>query len=240
MKNLAYLIILALFAAPIYAAEEEKDDSKVKHEGSVELGFVNTTGNTDNTTMDFKFNSKVNYTKWSHEFIANAFFTSPNDETTGERYLAAYRGRRAFAERDSVFVLVRYTDDRFSGFKYQTSAFGGYGRHVLIGPKHFLDAEIGAGYRQDETTEGETNNEAVAQLNGNYKYVINDRSNFVQDIFIISGSSNTEVASFTGLKVNINKTLALSLGYDLKHNTNPPEGKEKTDGKTTANIVYNF
>ena len=46
--------------------------------------------------------------------------------------------------------------------------------------------------------------------------------------------------SLTGLKVLINKSLAVALGLDVKYNSDVPVGKEHTDTKTTANIVYSF
>jgi putative salt-induced outer membrane protein YdiY len=35
-------------------------------------------------------------------------------------------------------------------------------------------------------------------------------------------------------------TLALSLALDVRHNTDPPAGLEKTDTLTTVNLVYAF
>jgi len=32
--------------------------------------------------------------------------------------------------------------------------------------------------------------------------------------------------------------LALAVGYSVRHNTDPPEGFEKTDTLTTINLVY--
>ena len=35
-------------------------------------------------------------------------------------------------------------------------------------------------------------------------------------------------------------TLAISLGYSVRHNTDPPPGLEKTGRQTTANLLYNL
>jgi len=236
MKRIAYLIILLSLPVMALAADEEKGPFT----GSTELGYVATSGNTDNTSFDFKFDGTYSYARMAHQFIANAYFASDSGNTTGERYLAAYKPKWTIDERQYAWGLVRYSDDRFSGYKYQASETLGYGYKFLIGPKHFLDGEIGAGARQQETDDGTYNSQPVAQANGHYKYEINKRSSFVQDISVISGSDNTEVASFTGLKVAINSSLALSLGLDVKYNSEVPDDKKNTDTKTTANIVYNF
>jgi putative salt-induced outer membrane protein len=241
MKRIIYLIILLGLPMISMAADEAASDQKATtFTGSAELGYVGTSGNTDNTSFDFKFDATASYARMSHQFIANAYFSSESGNTTGERYLAAYKPKWTIDERQYAWGLLRYSDDRFSGYKYQASETVGYGYKFLIGPKHFLDGEVGAGARQQEKDDGTYNSQPVGQVNGLYKYVINKRSDFVQNVFVITGSENTEVSSFTGLKVAINSSLALSLGLDVKYNSSVPDDKKNTDTKTTANIVYTF
>ena len=40
------------------------------------------------------------------------------------------------------------------------------------------------------------------------------------------------------LQVHMSDRLAVSLGYAVRHNTDPPAGFGKTDTLTTVNIVY--
>ena len=237
MKRIAYLIIL--LSLPVMATADEKED-KGLFSGSTEFGYVGTSGNTNTTTLNFKFDGTVSYARMAHQFIANAFFSADSGNTTGERYLLAYRPKWTIDERQYAWGLVRYSDDRFSGYKYQTSQTVGYGYKFLIGPRHYLDGEVGAGARQEEKVTGEYNAGPVGQVNGLYKYKITEKSNFEQNVFVISGTDNTEVSSFTGLKVSINSSLALSLGLDVKYNSSVPDDKKNTDTKTTANIIYNF
>jgi len=237
MKKLAYLIILALL--PVITHAEEKNDP---YEASVEFGYVGTSGNTDNSTFDLKYDGSYKVSKWTHSMLLQAYMATTSDETTGERYLGVYKPQYSLSPRSYLFGFFRYSDDRFSGYKYQASETVGYGRKFLIGPRHFFNAEAGAGARQQEESDPpyEYNAEAVIQLNGNYKYVLSKSSNFTQSLSIINGESNTEVASFSGLKVMINKSLAVALGLDVKYNSDVPDDKKHTDTKTTANIVYSF
>lgn len=237
MKKIAYIIIMAILPVITYA--EEATDP---YQASVEFGYVGTSGNTDNTTLNLKYDGSYRVNKWTHNMLLNAYLASTSGETTGERYLAVYQPRYALSERSYLFGFFRYSDDRFSGFKYQASQTVGYGRKFLIGPKHFFEGEGGAGARQqEESVEPYTyTGEAVYQLNGRYKYAIAKSTTFTQTLAIVGGESNNEVASLTGLKVMINKSLAVALGLDVKYNSDVPEGKEHTDTKTTANIVYSF
>lgn len=237
MKKLTYLIILALL--PVITHAEEKDDP---YQASVEFGYVGTSGNTDNSTYDLKYEGSYKVSKWTHSMLLQAYMATSSGETTGERYLGVYKPQYSLSPRSYLFGFFRYSDDRFSGYKYQASETVGYGRKFLIGPKHFFNAEAGAGMRQQEESEAPYTytGEGVIQMNGNYKYVLSKSTNFTQNLSIIAGESNTEVASFTGLKVMINKSLAVALGLDVKYNSDAPADKENTDTKTTANIVYSF
>ncbi len=49
-------------------------------------------------------------------------------------------------------------------------------------------------------------------------------------------SGNNELA----VRVSMTDTLALSVAYTVRHNTNPPEGLEKTDQLTTVNLAYSI
>jgi putative salt-induced outer membrane protein len=237
MKRVAYLTILLALPVVSLAAD---DAEKEFFTGSTELGYVATSGNTDNTSFDFKFDGTVSYARMSHQFIANAYFASDSGTTTGERYLAAYKPKWSIDDRQYAWGLLRYTDDRFSGYRYQASETVGYGYKFLTGPKNFLNGEVGAGARQQETDIGEYDAQPVIQLDGGYKYQFTKTSSFIQNLGMIYGTENTEILSFTGLKAAINHSLSLTLGLDVKYNSNAPDDKENTDTKTTANIVYNF
>src|SRR3546814_12422051 len=52
-----------------------------------------------------------------------------------------------------AFVAVEWNKDLFAAIRERTSETAGYGRHVLIGPTHFLDLEVGVGARQQETSD---------------------------------------------------------------------------------------
>lgn len=237
MKKLTYLIILALL--PVVTHAEDRDDP---YQAAVEFGYVGTTGNTENTTLNLKYDGSYRVKKWTHNMLLQAYMATTSGETTGERYLGVYQPRYTLSPRSYLFGFFRYSDDRFSGYKYQASETVGYGRKFLTGPKHFFEGEAGAGARQQEESVDPYayNGEPVVQLNGRYEYVLSKSSSFTQTLAIVGGESNTEIASLTGLKVMINKSLAVALGLDVKYNSDVPADKKNTDTKTTANIVYSF
>ena len=55
-----------------------------------------------------------------------------------------------------------------------------------------------------------------------------------------NASGNTFVQNDAGLAVKMNSSLALKLGYQLRHNSEVAEGFKHTDQLVTTNLVYGF
>jgi len=53
-------------------------------------------------------------------------------------------------------------------------------------------------------------------------------------------SQDTLVTNTLALAVKVSAKLALSVGYALQDNTNPPAGLQKLDRLETLNLVYSF
>ena len=51
---------------------------------------------------------------------------------------------------------------------------------------------------------------------------------------------STAIANDFAVQVAMTNALALSVGYGVRYNSNPPAGSKNTDQLTTVNLVYNF
>jgi len=240
MNNNVFLFAtaLALAAPAVMAAEEEK---KSPWETSAELGYVNTSGNTNTESLIFKFDTAYEIEKWKHQAHLEALNTKTDDVSTADRKLATAQSDYKFTPRDYFFGLVSYEDDRFSGFEYQAKLNLGYGRKVLVLEKHKLDAEIGPGYRNFKVDNASSSeDEYLARLAAKYKWLISDYSEFKQDFTAEFGEDQDEWKSITALKSNINKTLAMKLSYTVRYLDVVPVGNDNYDRETAVTLVYTF
>lgn len=229
---------LVFASSGVYAAEEEK---KSPWETSAELGYVNTSGNTNTETLVFKFDTAYEIEKWKHQAHFEALNAKTDDVTSADRKLATAQSDFKFTPRDYFFGLVSYEDDRFSGFEYQAKLNIGYGRKVLVLERHKLDAEIGPGYRNFKVDNASSSeDEALLRLAAKYKWLISDYSEFKQDFTAEFGEDQDEWKSVTALKSNINKTLAMKLSYTVKYLDVVPVGNENYDRETAVTLVYSF
>ena len=143
------LLIVAALAAPmsLMAQEKEQEETGPWH-GKARLGYLATSGNTENSTLNSGF--EVGYTsgKWEHVFDASAVNASENNVTTSESYTAGWKSERNLSDHDFLFGRLSWRKDRFGGFDTQFSQTVGYGRRLIDDDKHKLNAEIGGGARQ--------------------------------------------------------------------------------------------
>ena len=243
--------ILLMFASLVFLSgnvfsEEEKPGEKSPWTSSVEFGFIRTTGNTETQTIAGKANVVYEVDKWRHTGFAEGLGAESVNQTTGENEVSAERYELSgksdykFTDRDYVYGLVRLRKDRFSGFEYEHMVSAGYGRKAILQDNMELDLEIGPGERFFKVDDGQAQEEALLRLSANYWWQITDASRFTQILSTDIGEDITTSESITGIRANINKTLALQFTYTVRHKTKVPDGNEKTDTETAMTLVYTF
>ena len=85
--------IILLFAGvllpwTVFAEEAPKEQAKNKYNGNVEVGFINTGGNTQTQTLNAKAKVVAEYDPWRQTLQLQALNSSDKKTTTAERYLA--------------------------------------------------------------------------------------------------------------------------------------------------------
>ena len=250
MRSIKYLSVLLLsMAATVVYAEEEKaaeaEASPWKIEA--ELGFVNTTGNTETSSTSAKFDATYEVEKWRDNVHAEAFGQQTQDETTketvvsAERYQLSGKSDYKFTELDYAFALADLKKDRFSGFEYEHVFTVGYGRKLIKQEDMELDVEIGPGLRVYKVDNApESKDESVLRLSADYWWQFTESAKFIQKLKSEIGEEFTTSESITGIQAAINKTLALKVTHTIRHKSEVPVDTEKTDTETAVTLVYSF
>ncbi len=229
------------FSSAVAAAAEEKSPWS----SSVELGYIRTTGNTENQTLAAKGDVVYEVDKWRHAGHAEGYGQQADDGTgqivvSAERYELSGQSDFKFSERDYFFALIKLMKDRFSGFEYEDNVSLGYGRKVIKQDNMELDLEIGPGARFFKVDNGKSEDEATLRLAAKYWWTITETSKFTQDLLADIGESFTASQSVTGIQANINETLALKFTYTIRNKDKVPLETKKTDTETAMTLVYTF
>ncbi|MCG8370713.1 MAG: DUF481 domain-containing protein [Proteobacteria bacterium] len=236
--KLRMLVMVAALAAPFSSSAQEEPGSPWS--GKATLGYLATSGNTENSTLNTGFEIGYKTGAWAHLFEAAAVNAMENDVTTAEVYDAGWKSERNFTDHDFVFGRLHWRKDRFGGFDTQFSQTVGYGRRLLDADRHKLNAEVGAGARQSETQLGVKEDETVLRGGLYYRWLLSETAEFRQEVTAESGDENTYIESVTALSAKLLGDLALVASYTVKHNTDVPVLTEETDTYTALSLEYAF
>ncbi|MDX2411626.1 MAG: DUF481 domain-containing protein [Woeseiaceae bacterium] len=235
LRSVAIMALLVL-AAPFAAAQEEESPWA----GTATLGYLATSGNTDNSTLNAGFTVGYSVDDWNHSFAAAAISSAIGNATTAEAYEAGWKSERNLSEKSYLFGQLDWRKDRFSGFETQFSQTVGYGRRLIDSEVHKLNGEIGFGARQSELVDGTNENEGIIRAGLDYTWQLSETAAFTQGLTIESGQSNTYTESVTAISAQVVGNLALVASYTIKNNSDVLPLIEETDTFTAISLEYTF
>ncbi len=234
--------LTALAGAFLCAVSAHAQDAANKGpwEGKVSLGYLATTGNAEATSVNAA--SEVSYTKgkWKHTADATALGSQDDIDTTAEAYQFGWKTDYSLSEFNYVFADLRWQKDKFSGYDQQTSESLGYGRRLINGKNHILNAEIGVGAKQATLRNGVDQDETIALGVIDYTWTLSETASFGQDVRIEAGDENTYIESVSSLTARVFGNMGLVVSYTVRNNSDVPLGTEKTDTFTAISLEYSF
>jgi putative salt-induced outer membrane protein len=190
--NLRIFVISAALLAPISLMAQDAPESPWS--GKATLGYLATSGNTENTTLNTGFEVGYKTGNWGHMFKAAAIEASENEDTTAESYDVGWKSERNLSDKDFLFGRLSWRKDRFGGFDTQFSQTVGYGRRLIDSDEHKLNAEIGAGARQSERQDGTKEDETVFRGGLYYKWLFSDTVKHNTDVLPLLEKTDTYTA----------------------------------------------
>lgn len=257
MKTLTVALLLA-FAAPALAQDDPKEDDKNNGwDGTGELGFVSSSGNSRSDSVNAKLHFTYEDEEWEHEFGASGFrqrgevvvLTDPDDPDSAERELELSANRyelggstsRKLDEHNRLYTSLRYENDDFAPYDYQGTVSVGWGHQAIDSDTTKLLIEAGPGYKRvkDAVTE-ETDGSFIGRGKVNFETKLTGNTTLIDTFLVEAGSDNTYAQNDLGVKVAMNSRLAIKAALQHRHNTDVPPERKKTDRLTTVNLVYDF
>jgi len=239
-RNGVLLVTLILFSGVAWSQAGSAPEEEGPWSGNASLGFLSTSGNTDSTSYNSAFEVSYARNKWTHTFGGAALGAEQTDVSTSEAYAADWKSAYDFSEHNYVFGVVNWRKDRFSGVDEQLSEAIGYGRRIINTPAHLLSAEIGAGHRSADLSDGTSESGVIGTLGMDYVWTFSETSNFEQNISVEKGSDNTFIESVSAVRAKLLSDFAIVFSYTLRNNSDVPVGSVNTDKFTAISIEYAF
>ena len=238
--NYRVALALAALIAPLSLNAEDAEEEKSPWAGKATLGYLATSGNTENSTLNTGFELGYTSGKWVHLLTAAAISASEDEENTAEAYDLGWKSERKITDQDFLYGRLQWRKDNFGAYDTQFSQTVGYGRRLIDTDKHKLNVELGVGARQSELQFGGDENETIYTVGGYYRWQFSETAEFRQDLKTESGSANTYTESVTAVSAKLMGDLALVASYTIKNNSDVPPLAEKTDTFTALSLEYVF
>ncbi len=241
-------LILMMIALLICFAGNVSAETESPWSGSGELGYLQTTGNSETESINARAGFKYENDCLLGEVHLTALYSSEEtevdgrteDRTSAEKYTAMAKTGYKFSDLDYVFLNADYEDDRFSGYEYRSNVAAGYGRKLVHTDTVNLNIEAGPGYRYDKPENGERVKETLFRGYVLFKYVFSPGVSFQQEVTVLADSKNTATKSVTALKSKIKGALSMKVSYKVEHDSHVPADTDKTDTETAVTLVYDF
>ncbi len=209
----------------------------------LELGAVITSGNTEDENIRFKGQFDAVREQWSYLLSMEGFRSSKEDVLAAQRLYTVGGATYNFDPSNFVTSRVAHEDDRFSGYDSQTDFSVSYGQELLRGREDMTwQYTIGAGMRRsvESGPTGDEFSEAIVRLSTDYRWSLSDNARFIQTLSVDAGEETTIGRSETAIESDIMSNLSMKLAVKVKHQTEVPLFREKTDTEFAATLLLRF
>lgn len=208
--------------------------------GEVELGGAINTGNTD----DYSFTAALGFDRktpvWEHELDVRVSFKNEDGETTTDRYFANYAIARNLDPRLYVSGVLWAERDRFAGHNYRFSEGLGLGYRLIKEPDLNLTVEAGPALRQSEYLERGFEATVAARFAAYLTWRLRRDLEFKQNLVTYLDTKNSTALSTSALTTKLQGNVSARATYEVRHEDNPPDGREKTDTTAKVTLVVSY
>jgi putative salt-induced outer membrane protein len=243
-------LLLVRHAAPLTAGADviQQQFAKLPEppplvEGTGELSFVSTGGNSETQTLGTRGSLIWRPGAWTTELKAG-FVNATTDGVRSARSLnAEVRESRRLTPRTELYGHGGYRRDLFAGIENRFSVDGGLAFLVLEPEPQSLKLDAGVGYVHEDRLDEPASRFAAATAGADYRWTINDRS-ALSDTFGFTANledgNDWRYSNVLALTVELNSTFALKLSHAANFLNEPVDGFEKLDTITSVALVTTF
>jgi putative salt-induced outer membrane protein len=236
-------LVTALVGSAGLAAGQPPPEPPPAWEATVGGSYVGTSGNTDTSTVGADFALVRRWPIWQIQAAALAISTTDDGEQTAERYLAAFRGRRALTPTLGFTVGERFERDQFAGIDFRSILDAGLTYALVRRPRWNLDALTSVAWSHEDPVIGPADDHPVGVLQALNRFLVAPGADTTQRFTYypdFKESSAYRAEAEVTAQATMTTWLALKFGYLWRYSNAPVIGFETSDNTTTASIVLRW
>ena len=239
----AVLAALLIPAAAAGQAAAAKKDEPPGTEGSAEIGYVSTTGNSPTRSFSLGGDLVNRPAPWLLETKARFIRNEDDEAVTAQSFTGLFRASRKLNDRVSAFGQYDYLRDTFAGVEHRNTTTGGLSYLVVDASPHTLRAAAGAGYINEQRVGVEDLSTGSANLGLAYAWAISETAKLTDDFradYGFAEGAGSRVEQVAALTASLTKLFSLKLSNTVRWASDPVPGFEATDTITAIAFVAKF
>jgi putative salt-induced outer membrane protein len=237
--------VTAISFAPLAAAfaQAPPPPPPPKQEGTAELAYVGTTGNSKERTLSAGAEHIARPTNW---LIKNRFQVVRGDEDgvlTTESWLYGFRSERTLNARTSAFGEYVYFRDQFAGIAPRNSLTGGLMFTAIKNDRHTLSADAGLGYLNEQRLAGDDVSSGTYSGGANYKLKFSENAELTDELRLLGAfymADDWRVSNVVAVTAKLTTIFSLKFSSTVRHLNFPVPGFTGTDTTTSVAFVASF
>ncbi|MCK5810968.1 MAG: DUF481 domain-containing protein [Cocleimonas sp.] len=206
-----------------------------------EVGFISSIGSTSNSNATLGGTAIHNKKKLKNTLVGDFFFAKSDGEKTAETLSLSHKLGYAMSNKNYVFNLLTYHQDKFENIDSRIADVFGRGRHFIKNKKHSLSNELGLGVRQTKYVDTtKSSKEMAGYFSLNYKRPLTSNTLLKEKLSILAGRDNIFTQLDISTEVKMTNTLSLSVNYSLGYNSKVQSGFKKLSKKMGITLLSEF
>jgi len=207
---------------------------------NVELGYVQTAGNTQTQTIHSKVKMIQDLEFFRTTLEGSALSSGDQVKTTSEKYSASLQEDWKFSERSYVLARFAFDSDRFAGIQSRYVETLGYGRTLWDDDVWHWNAEVGAGARQTRLIPAQRKNDVIGRASTDISWKVSDHATLAQKLNTEGGKEGFLSHSVTSLQQQLNETLSSKISFSAEHTSKVPVGVKKLNSEISVTLVLAY
>jgi putative salt-induced outer membrane protein len=243
LENFKSTLAAAAKAKADEAAEQKRRDAGnffKNWTGQGELGGFITGGNADTKGLSAGIALTREGEKLRLNVRGSADYQRSNGVTSNEQFAAAFEPNYKFNERLFAYGLAQWDRDRPQGIDARYLLSGGLGYRAVATDTVTIDLKAGPAWRRTDFTALPSTTGLAGLGSANALWKISPTLTLTEAVNLLWQSPSSSLSSVTALEAKLGGALSARLSYQIRHETNPPAGLEKTDTLSRITLVYGF
>lgn len=209
---------------------------------STDLGFVQTSGNTDVSTLSVGEKLGVTGRTLGLRQVFSVVYGRSNGVTNASLWRAGLTGTYAFSSQVGLYALATWERNTFAGIARRFEEGVGATFVAVTGQTDHLDLAAGVSIFQQRAVEVPSSTPdryTAARGTVTYRHRFHERASFGQVVEVLPNLDVTEdlrLNTETTLAASVSRRVAVKLSYVVRFDNLPEPGLRKTDRVLTSGL----